>query len=122
LVVVHQIDEHVPLARSQFNENVVDMQLDRAVNRPKPSPCLGLVSARIAAASCVVELGLGEVAVPSVQQLAAKMRGPSYLAPASQARGILRSVSERTLLCRTARLALDSPHTIKSLRSILSNG
>ena len=79
-----------------------------AAIRPKPSPCLGLVSARIAAASCVVELELGEVALPSVQQLAAKIRGPSYLAPASQARGILRSVSERTLLCQTARLALDS--------------
>jgi hypothetical protein len=70
----------------------------------------------------VFELGLGEVVLPSVQQLAAKMRGPSYLAPASQARGILRSASERTLLCRTARLALDSHQMIKSLGPILSKG
>jgi hypothetical protein len=59
----------------------------------------------------VVELELGEVALPSVQQLAAKIRGPSYLAPASQERGILRSAFERTLLCRTARLTLDSSPT-----------
>jgi hypothetical protein len=89
--------------------------------RPRVEPAAGV-------APCVVQLlGPGEAALSSVPRLAAKTRGPWHLAPASQARRILRSASERTLFCRTARLALDgpqqaSPGTIKSLSSILSKG